>query len=147
MYIVGVLLNQDIRWIQRFSNYKKALKQLKDAVDLSKERELSQLEKQGLIQGFEYTHELSWKCMKDFLEYRGQTEQIFGSKDVTRIAFSTGLISNGDEWMNMIKSRNLSSHTYNEDTVEKIIDLIITTYIDRFLELEEKLSILEKDEQ
>jgi nucleotidyltransferase substrate binding protein (TIGR01987 family) len=147
MYTVGALLNQDIRWIQRFSNYKKALKQLKDAVKLSKKRELSQLEKQGLIQGFEYTHELSWKCLKDFLEYRGQTEQIFGSKDATRIAFNTNLISHGDEWMSMIKSRNLSSHTYNEDTVEKIIELIVNIYIDRFLELEKKLLILQKDEK
>jgi nucleotidyltransferase substrate binding protein (TIGR01987 family) len=119
-------LNQDIRWVQRFSNYKRALIQLKNGVDLAKERELSPLEKQGLIQGFEFTHELSWKCIKDFLEYRGQTQQIFGSKDATRLAYNIALISHGDEWMSMIKSRNLSSHTYNEDTVEKIIDLIIS---------------------
>ena len=63
-------MSQDIRWIQRFSNLKKAFAQLKDAVELSKARELSNLEKQGLIQAFEYTHELGWKTLKDFLENR-----------------------------------------------------------------------------
>jgi len=73
-----------IRWQQRFSNYQKAFTQLKSAVELSHQRELSLLERQGVVQAFEYTHELAWKTMKDFLEYRGSTEQIYGSKDATR---------------------------------------------------------------
>ena len=56
----------DIRWQQRFSNFQKALEQLEKAINLSEERELSNLEKQGLIQAFEFTHELSWNVMKDF---------------------------------------------------------------------------------
>ena len=67
----------DIRWIQRLSNYAKALKRLKDAVELEKERPLSNLEKQGLIQAFEFTHELAWKTLKDLLEHRGNSE-IYG---------------------------------------------------------------------
>jgi nucleotidyltransferase substrate binding protein (TIGR01987 family) len=71
---------EDIRWKQRFSNYTNALEQLQEAVDLSCERELSMLEKQGLIQAFEYTHELAWNVMKDFLEYQGN-QNVKGSRD------------------------------------------------------------------
>jgi len=139
-------MSDDIRWIQRFSNYKKALSQLQDAVELSEQKELTQLEKQGLIQAFEYTHELAWKTLKDFLEHRGNKEQIYGSKDATREAFSYELISNGEDWMNMVKSRNITSYTYDEETVEKIVDMVLGTYIFRFEELYEKLALLQKHE-
>ena len=66
----------DVRWIQRFNNYKKALKQLMEAVELTKERELSNLEKQGLVQAYEFTQELSWKVLKDFMQSRG-TQDLF----------------------------------------------------------------------
>src|SRR5665647_1986066 len=68
---------KDIRWIQRFNNYNKALNQLQEAVELMKNRELTRLEKQGVVQAFEYTHELAWKSLKDFLEDRGNTD-IYG---------------------------------------------------------------------
>ncbi|MGN7890070.1 nucleotidyltransferase substrate binding protein [Dyadobacter endophyticus] len=121
---------QDIRWGQRFENYKKALKKLGEAVKLDAERPLSELERQGIIQAFEYTHELAWKVMQDFFVYQGNTE-IRGSRDATRQAFSTDLISDGDNWMEMIKNRNLASHTYNEE----ISDEIYTNIIDRFYPL------------
>jgi len=121
---------QDIRWEQRFENYKKALKKLGEAVKLDAERPLSELERQGIIQAFEYTHELAWKVMQDFFVYQGNTE-IRGSRDATRQAFSTDLISDGDNWMEMIKNRNLTSHTYNEE----ISDEIYTNIIDRFYPL------------
>ena len=60
--------NDDIRWIQRFDNYQRALDALQEAVELSQQRALSKLEQQGLIQGFEFTHELAWKTLKDFLD-------------------------------------------------------------------------------
>ena len=103
--------NKDIHWVQRFSNYQKALNQLKEAVDLMETRDLSNLEKQGMIQVFEYTHELAWKTLNDFLKSRGNTE-IYGSKDATREAFQLGLIEDGELWMKMIQSRNLTSHVY-----------------------------------
>ena len=93
---------QDIRWEQRFSNYKKALTKLGEAVQLNSVRALSELEKQGIIQAFKYTHELAWKVMQDFFIDQGNTE-IRGSKDATRLAFSVELISDGDHWMEMIK--------------------------------------------
>lgn len=139
-------MSNDIRWQQRFSNYKKALLQLRNGVDLAAQRELSLLEKQGLIQAFEYTHELAWKMMKDFLDYKGSTEQIYGSKDATRQAFHVGLITHGEDWMKMIYSRNLTSHTYDEKTVEEIVDEVLGNYIFRFEALEQKLSTLLEEE-
>ena len=138
-------MSEDIRWKQRFSNYQKALSQLQSAVELSEQRELTALEKQGLIHSFEYTHELAWKTLKDFLEFRGSTESIYGSKDATRIAFSYELISDGKVWMDMIKSRNLTSHTYDEETVEEIVDLILGSYIFQFETFNQKFLELEKE--
>ncbi len=129
----------DIRWIQRFNNYCKALDQLKSGVMLSKERSLSDLEIQGLIQGFEYTHELAWNTLKDLLEDRGNPEKILGSRDATRLAFKYELIVDGDTWMDMIRSRNLSSHTYNEEVANDIYNKIVNFYYSAFIELQNLL--------
>ena len=136
----------DIRWIQRLNNYTKALSQLKNAVVLAGERDLSELEEQGLIQAFEYTHELAWKTLKDFLNDRGNKE-IFGSKDASREAFKYGLIEEGEIWMNMISSRNNSSHAYNEETAKEIIEAILNTYYIEFEKLKQKLYVLKIKEQ
>lgn len=85
---------QDVRWIQRYNNFTKALQQLKEAVLLAQKRPLTKLEQQGLIQAFEFTHELAWNILKDFLENRG-VQNLYGSKDATRAAFKAGLIENG----------------------------------------------------
>ncbi|MBM7559995.1 nucleotidyltransferase substrate binding protein [Marinitoga litoralis] len=134
----------DIRWIQRFQNLKKAFQQLKNAVELAKTRELSILEKQGLIQSFEYTHELAWKTLKDFFNEKG-IFNIYGSKDSTREAFKNGLIDNGDVWMQMILSRNLSSRTYDEKTAEEIVSQIINKYYSEFEILINKLEKLKEE--
>jgi nucleotidyltransferase substrate binding protein (TIGR01987 family) len=138
--------DQDIRWIQRFNSFSKALTQLQDAVILSKTRPLSKLEEQGTIQAFEYTHELAWKTMKDFLEDKGNNT-LFGSKDVTRAAFKLGLIEDGENWMNMIKSRNQTSHTYNEEVAVQIVNDIVNHYFNNFMLLHEKLNLLKKREE
>jgi len=123
--------NTDIRWRQRFNSFLKAFSQLEGAVILSNERNLTALEEQGMIQAFEYTHELAWKMTKDFLEEKGNSE-LFGSKDTTRLAFKLGIIENGEVWMDMIKSRNLTSHTYNEDTAQSIVADIKNRYFAEF---------------
>ncbi|NTV26785.1 MAG: nucleotidyltransferase [Chlorobiaceae bacterium] len=123
--------NQDIRWIQRLKHFSLAFGQLDRAVCLAKQRPLSELEKQGLIQSFEYTHELAWNTLKDFLENQG-IQPLYGSKDTTRSAFKTGLIEEGDVWMEMIKSRNLTSHTYNQDIADEIAQAITQSYLDAF---------------
>ncbi len=115
------------------------LDQLNEAADIAKQRAFSDLEKQGLIQGFEYTYELAWKTLKDFLEYRGQTE-ILGSKDAFRKAFSLGVLEEGEVWMDMIKSRNRTAHTYNKQTAEEIVTAILDDYAIAFNELEKFLA-------
>ena len=136
---------QDIRWQQRFSNYTKALAQLQQAVELAQQRPLSKLEEQGLIQAFEFTHELAWNTLKDFLEDRG-AQNLYGSKDVTRQAFQVGLIKDGQTWMNMIQSRNLTSHTYDEATAAKISSAIRGSYFQEFELLKQQLAQLIKPE-
>lgn len=136
-------MQQDIRWQQRFANYQRALTQLGDAVQLASQRELSELEKQGTIQAFEYTHELAWNCLKDFLQYQGQ-QDIYGSRDATRKAFEVGLIADGSIWMDMIASRNRSSHTYNQSTANAILEAIRGSYYDCFQQLADKLTQLKE---
>lgn len=132
-------MNQpDIRWQQRFANFQKALRQLGKAVDLSRRRSLTELEQQGLIQGFEFVHELAWNVIKDFFEYQGNTS-IMGSRDATREAFKRNLISDGEGWMDMIVSRNKSSHTYNEETATEIADKVLTLYFDLFQKFDAKM--------
>lgn len=134
--------NQDIRWIQRFSNYCKALAQLAKFIAKG---DLNELEKQGLIQCFEYTYELAWNTLKDFYENQAVTD-IQGSKDAIRLAFKRGLIDNGEAWMNMIKSRTLTSHTYNEDLADEIVSAILNSYYQEFVELQKKLGALAEKE-
>jgi nucleotidyltransferase substrate binding protein (TIGR01987 family) len=126
------------RWQQRFSNYTKALGSLQNAVDLLHQRPLSSLERQGLIQGFEFTHELAWKVLKDFLEERG-VSGMYGSKDTTREAFRLGLIQDGEIWMDMIGKRNLSSHTYDEPLALKLEAKVSQEYLAEFVNLEETM--------
>jgi nucleotidyltransferase substrate binding protein (TIGR01987 family) len=137
--------SQDIRWIQRFNNFIKALSQLEEAVRLARQRPLTKLEEQGLIQTFEFTHELAWKTLKDFLDSRG-VQDLYGSKDVTRTAFQTGLIVNGEAWMSMIQSRNLTSHTYDEATAAQIASAILNIYYGEFEKLRIKMDELKQDE-
>ncbi|PTN07967.1 nucleotidyltransferase substrate binding protein [Mangrovibacterium marinum] len=133
--------SKDIRWKQRFENYKKALATLTKGVQQYHDSGLSELEKQGLIQGFEFTHELSWKVMQDFLKEKGEIN-IYGSKDATRLAFNRGLLTNGEAWMNMIADRNLSSHTYQEEISEQILHRIVSVYSDLFSSFEDKMNEL-----
>lgn len=133
----------DIRWIQRFNNFCKALAQLGKFIA---QDDLNELEKQGLIQCFEYTYELAWNTLKDFYESQAVTD-IQGSKDTIRLAFKRGLVENGEVWMNMIKSRTLTSHTYNEDLADEIVSAILNNYYQEFVKLQKKLSALARKEQ
>jgi len=136
----------DIRWIQRFDNYCRALSQLTKFMEKG---DLNELEEQGLIQSFEYTHELAWKTLKDFLESKGSTK-IYGSKDASREAFKLGLLGDSEElgmmWLDMIEKRNLTSHTYNESTASEIVTAIQHKYYHAFVALAEHLKVLVDDE-
>lgn len=152
-------MNQDIRWHQRFSNYLKALLKLEQAIEYlnnvlnddelnrknseDSEYVLDEIIKEGLIQRFEYTHELAWNVMKDYAEYQGNNT-VGGSRDATREALQLKIIENGEVWMDMIQSRNKTTHTYNESTANEIYKKVIDDYFPLFLafrtRMEEKRS-------
>jgi nucleotidyltransferase substrate binding protein (TIGR01987 family) len=146
--------NEDIRWQQQFNNYKRAFDKLNEAVqkvdaDFSLHIEgtitddpfLDNIIKDGLIHRFEYTHELAWNVMKDFLEHAGNTS-IFGSKDATKEAFAAGLLANGDVWMEMIKSINKTSHTYNQATADEIFLKIARDYHSELKQFKDRMEEL-----
>lgn len=135
------LVMDDVRWKQRFDNYAKALQTLRGAFGLSRQRALSELEQQGLIQGFEFTHELAWNVLKDYLEEQGFVG-IIGSKNATREAFKNGLIEDGESWMDMIKARNLTSHTYNPDIAAGIVNDVLTRFYPAFVAMEQRFARL-----
>jgi nucleotidyltransferase substrate binding protein (TIGR01987 family) len=134
--------DEDIRWKQRFYNYKKALASLKSAVELATTRDLTDLEKQGMIQGFEFTFEMAWNVMKDYLEEQGIIG-IIGSKGAIRHALNKGLIEDGQIWMDMIRDRNLAAHTYDEETADDLTAAIIKNYYMQFTVFSEKMSNME----
>lgn len=125
------------RWLQRFDNYKRAQAQLDDAVKLMRSRELSALEKQGVIQAFEFTWELAWNLLKDYLNWQDESE-ITGARDAIRESYKRGLIDNGDIWMFMLQDCNRTSHTYNESTMNDILTGIDKHYQPRLAELRER---------
>lgn len=132
---------QDIRWVQRLNNFSKALIQLTKFIEKG---ELNELEKQGLIQAFEYTFELAWNTIKDYFEAQGETG-ILGSRDAVRLAFKRGLIEDGETWMDMITSRTLTSHTYNEDTAEMIAGKTQSLYFGELVTLHGRFVALEQE--
>jgi len=154
---------EDIRWHQRLSNYSKALDKLKNNINYIKDMydgeevldedtytnialEIEDIYKQGLIQSFEFTHELAWKVMQDFAKDQGNTE-IRGSKDAVRYAAKINLIQEAQQWMNMILDRNETSHTYNEDTANQIFVNIIVRYLSLLQDFELKMEEIRSGEQ
>ena len=137
------MTTQDVRWIQRFNHFTKALGQLKKFIQKGK---LNELEEQGLIQAFEYTYELAWNTLKDYFEAQGETE-IHGSRDAFRLGFQRGLIEDGEIWMDMVRSRTLTSHTYNEEIAQQIANAVFKQYFPQFVKIHEKPELLRKSEQ
>ncbi len=128
----------DIRWKQRFSNFQRALQQLADATELRSQRPLSLLEQQGLIKAFEFTQELAWNVMKDYLAWQGVTA-ITDSRDAIREAFRVGLVADGEGWMETIAARNRSSHTYDERSANELAQMICDRYLPLFKEFGEHM--------
>ena len=134
-----------MRWKQRFSNFCKALTTLDEAVALAQTRPLTKLEQQGVIQSFEFTHELAWNVFKDYLSDKGITGLI-GSKDATRSAFKNELISDGDGWMQMINDRNLSLHSYEEATALQIATNILKSYHPTFIAMRQSFESIARQD-
>jgi nucleotidyltransferase substrate binding protein (TIGR01987 family) len=131
-------MEQDVRWKQRFANYRRALSQLSAQVAKADTDTVNDTLELAIIQAFEFTFELGWQVLKDFLEDQGYNE-LYGSKNAIRKAFERGLITDGQVWLDMIDSRNNSVHTYDEKTADTIFADILNKYYPEFLELEKKM--------
>ena len=128
------------RWLQRLSNFEKALDELQEEVIIVSSKVPSRLEKKGVIQSFEIVQELAWKVIKDFFAIQGNKD-IYGSRDAFQMAFKSGLIEDGQSFMESIKSRNLTSHTYDESVSEDIFTDIIEKYSSAFGDLRIKMRV------
>ena len=133
--------NEDIRWIQRFNNYRKALARLSKAMALAEERHLSDLEQQGLIQGFEFTFDLAWKTLQDYLRHHKRPNDNGGPNVIITQALEDGIIKGEEAWKAMKKSRDLTSHSYDGETADDIAEKIIDTYHSLFIQLETRLQL------
>lgn len=134
------------RWEQKLSNYQKALHRLAEVVNVMSVRQLNDFEADGLIQRFEFTFELAWKLMKSYAEYQGVDKEITGSRDAIRWAFDSNLIVHSDIWMEMIKRRNDTSHTYDEDTAAEVVIRVKDVYFQEFVSFLDKMRALSSDE-
>lgn len=140
--------NLDIRWEQRFSTYVKAFAKLSKAIEILRPMvdsrvdidEVDELQIEGLIQRFEYTHELAWKVMADYAKYQGY-QDIKGSRDAIRYALQNGLVFDG-RWMDTIVDRNRTSHTYDEHTAYEILVDIVNVYYGLFRDFSTRMDNL-----
>lgn len=132
--------NTDVRWLQRYDSFKKALGKL-ESVTLSGRcaSDLSELEQSGLVQWFEFTYELAWKVMQDLLEYKGY-EFMRGPNGTLHEAFTDGLIDDHDAWRQMAKDRTLMSHTYDEQDAQRVVELIFKDYTPLLQKLSDTLA-------
>lgn len=130
-------MEQDIRWKQRYSNFKKVSSQLQEFIE---KEELNKFELQGLIKCFEYTFELAWKTMKDYLEQEGY--EVKSPRKAIQLAFQIELISDGHTWIDALQKRNLMAHTYNENIAKEAEGLIRDKYYKMIRDLNSKLGEL-----
>lgn len=112
-------MNKQVRWKQRFANLGRAYAQLQKGLEINQPNEI---ERQGIIQSFEFTFELAWKTLKDYLESRGT--QVSFPRDVIKQAFQHEILKDGDIWLKMLDKRNLIAHTYDEEKASEALLLI-----------------------
>jgi nucleotidyltransferase substrate binding protein (TIGR01987 family) len=120
-------MSLDVRWKQRFANFERALALLAEAS--SDIAGLTMLEKEGVIQRFEYTLELAWKTLKDYLEAGGLVIAPVTPRQVVKEAFAAKVLADGQVWIDMIDSRNLLSHTYDSGVFEAAAAAISARYL------------------
>jgi len=135
--------NADVRWKQRFANYKKAHDRFKRAADFFErktgESAEADIAMEALIKCFEFTFELAWQSMKDFISYKGYVKEIYGSRDSIRAALQFDLINNGQMWMDMVDDRNRAAHAYDETNANDLVGRIAVCYSGEFEKFEEKM--------
>lgn len=131
-------MSADIRWKQRFQNYERAFLLLREAFEKDLAT-MSSLEKEGLIQRFEYTYELAWKTMKDYMEDQGVVFDQITPRRVIKEAFSAKIIEDGQGWIDMMIHRNKLSHIYQEVVFKEAVHAIRDKYFSLFDTLYELL--------
>lgn len=124
--------SKDIRWKQRFQNFDRAFKLLRSAMEEKSISEFSQLEQEGIIQRFEYTYELAWKTMKDYLQDNGVSLLEVTARSVIKEAYSSKVIQDGQVWIDMMLHRNLLSHTYDFSKFQEVLQAIEDSYLEAF---------------
>lgn len=127
-------------WNYRFANFRRALARLELAIDRLRKGQLDELGHEGLVQRFEYTFELGWKTLADYLSGQGVTLPIGGVRSIIRAAFEMGVIGDGDAWMAALKARNECAHVYDEDRIDAIIKAIEGQHLYTLVALRERLS-------
>lgn len=133
-------MTTEIRWHYRFRNFSRAYTLLREAVE-PEVSELNQLEREGVIQRFEYTFELAWLTLKDRLEYDGVALATVTPRNVIREAFTARLIADGEAWTDMLTDRNLMSHTYDFARFEAVIENIRNRYLEILDDLYQRLAL------
>ncbi|HYR57019.1 MAG TPA: nucleotidyltransferase substrate binding protein [Chthoniobacteraceae bacterium] len=128
-------MSEDIRWRQRFQSFERGFLLLRSAFEERGLGELTQLEQEGIIQRFEYTFELAWKTLKDYLENAGVTLSQITPKAVIKAAFAAKLIDDGQAWIDMLAHRNLMSHTYDFAKFQEVVAALKDRYLAKIQEL------------
>ena len=129
--------NQDIRWKQRFENLQSAFQRLQEAITVHQQMPENDLIKIALIKSFEMTFELSWKTLKDFLQYNGIDVKL--PREIIKQAFANEIITDGQLWIDMLEDRNLMAHTYDEERAQLAISHICESYITGLTQLQQYL--------
>lgn len=132
------MTTQDIRWQQRFDNWQSAYKRLQHAVMANAERPDDELIQMALIKAFEMTFELSWKTMKDYLNYNGIDVKL--PREIIKQAFANDIVTDGQQWIDMLEDRNLMAHTYDEARARLAVGHICRRYMSGLAQLDQYLS-------
>ena len=128
----------DIRWKQRFDNLQRAYQRLRWALEIHQQDPDNDLIRMAVIKAYEFTFELSWKTLKDFLAYNGIDAKL--PREVLKQAFATGLVINGQLWIDMLEERNLMAHTYDDARARIAVDQIQERYLGGLQQLHDMLT-------
>lgn len=131
--------DETARWRYRFENFRRALELLEQAVAREARHQLNELEREGLVQRFEYTFELGWKVLADSLASQGFTLPVGGVRGIIRLAFESGVIADGDGWIEALKARNESAHVYDQERIDAIIGAVSARHVQLLIALRDRL--------
>lgn len=134
-----IMSQPDIRWQQRFQNYQRAYTLLRSALEEKPLDSFTDLEREGLIQRFEYSYELAWKTLKDYLEESGVAITPVTAREVIKQAFAARIIRDGQVWIDMMLHRNMLSHTYDFRKFREVLDAVVASYLPALSELHDWL--------